>query len=100
MLHWIETHGFEMLVGYYLFATVVGALPTPANGNQFYKFFFNFMHGLAANALRIPQFRSFMGIQSSPTTIAGIAAQADAQAIDPSVQGITQKPPEPPNAAH
>ncbi len=95
MLHWIETHGFEMLVGYYVFASIVGALPTPANGNQFYGFFFNLMHGLAANALRIPQVRSFIGVQENPTTIAGIEAKEVAQAIDPAIQGVTTKPEKP-----
>ena len=95
MLHWIETHGFEMMVGYYLFATMVGALPTPADTGGFYKFFFSFMHGLAANSLRIPQVRSFMGIQENPTTVAGIVAEAEAKAIDPQIQGTVQKPAEP-----
>lgn len=95
MLHWIETHGFEMMVGYYFFATVVGALPTPTDSGMVYKFFFNFMHGLAANSLRIPQVRSFMGMQENPTTVAGIVAQAEAKSIDPTIQGIVQKPAEP-----
>lgn len=92
MLHWIETHGFEVVVSYYLFATIVGALPTPVNGHQGYKFFFNFMHGLAANTLRIPQVRALIGVQENPITTQGIAAMAAAKEADPSVQGITKKP--------
>lgn len=92
-MHWVETHGFEVILIYYAFASFVGALPTPSDKDgKGYTFFFNFAHGLAANALRIPQIRSFVGLQENPTTVAGIEAKADAQKIDPGVQGITKKP--------
>jgi hypothetical protein len=74
-------------------SVISSALPTPGpNDGKGYIFFFNLMHGVAGAVGRIQQVRGFMGLQENPTTLAGIAAKEDAQVIDPTVQGTSQKP--------
>lgn len=41
---------WKILISYWVFSAVVGALPDP-NGNKWYRFFYGFMHGLAANIM-------------------------------------------------
>ena len=79
-------------------ASLVGsALPTPSSSDsKWYVVFFAFCHGASFNFFRLPWIRSFFGVQENPTTLDGIKAEAGAQKIDPTVQGITQKPPEKP----
>jgi hypothetical protein len=49
------------LAGYMLFSNLVGALPSPDDkSSKGYRFLFAFLHGLAANLLRIPTVRNFM----------------------------------------
>lgn len=44
---------WKILVTYYIFSAIVGALPTPkTDTNEFYQFFFRFMHILAGNISR------------------------------------------------
>jgi hypothetical protein len=50
-----------VLIGYWVFSALVGALPTPLeNGSLFYQFIFRFTHGLSGNlsraaiALKVP----------------------------------------------
>lgn len=75
-----------------LVSIITSSLPSPtATDGKWYVFFFNFMHTLTGIVGRIPQVRAFMGLQENPTTMAGIVAQADAKAIDPATQGISQK---------
>ena len=76
-----------------LVSVVTSSLPSPSpTDGKWYVFFFNFMHGITGIVGRIPQVRAFMGLQENPTTVAGIAAQADAKAIDPQTQGTTKGP--------
>lgn len=44
---------WKILITYYIFSAIVGAMPTPdSNGNKFYMFLFRFMHILAGNISR------------------------------------------------
>lgn len=62
MLHWIETHGFEVIIAYYFVSSAIGAMPSVKDSDAgWYKFLFAFAHTLAANALRIPQVRALVG---------------------------------------
>ena len=67
MIELIKSHPVtSSLAAYYIFSSMVSALPTPSeNGNKLYQFFFNFMHLLSANVLRIPQLRNFVGIKDA-----------------------------------
>jgi len=38
---------------YYVFSNAVSTLPTPAGAGGFYRWFFDFFHGLAGNISRI-----------------------------------------------
>lgn len=69
MLDWINAHGLVALIGYWVFSSGVGALPTPASTSSgFYQWAYKFLHGLlqlaAANSTRIPQVRNLLGITS------------------------------------
>jgi ABC-type dipeptide/oligopeptide/nickel transport system permease component len=44
---------WKVIVAYWLFSSVVGALPTPdTSSGKFYQFFFRFMHLLSGNVSR------------------------------------------------
>jgi hypothetical protein len=50
----IHTHPTYWALGsYYLFSNIVSSLPTPQSTNSFYRWFFDFSHGLAGNISRI-----------------------------------------------
>lgn len=65
MMNWIKFHQvISTLVGYWIFSSMVSALPSPDDkSGKGYKFLFAFAHGLAANVMRIPQVRSFLGAE-------------------------------------
>lgn len=87
---------FWMLVVFVGASLVGSALPTPSStDSKWYIIFFAFCHGASLDFFRLPWVRSFFGVQQNPTTTAGIEAKADAQKIDPTVQGITKSPEKP-----
>lgn len=44
---------WKVIITYYIFSAIVGALPTPeTGGNKFYQFVFRFAHILAGNISR------------------------------------------------
>lgn len=44
---------WEVILGYWVFSAMVGALPTPPQGGSiFYQFFFRFCHILSGNVSR------------------------------------------------
>ncbi len=92
MLHWIETHGFEVFAINWFLASLASALPTRSDAGPWYRFASKLIQVLAANPFRVQEFRSFIGLQENPTTVQGIEAQAVAQAIDPAIQGVVTKP--------
>lgn len=50
MSHFLETHGIEVLVCYYLFACFVSSLdPLPPNSSYMARTLFNFLHLLGSN---------------------------------------------------
>lgn len=54
MLGWIETHGIEVLIGYYIFAAFTGGMPTPAdNAGVAYRWVFSSFNILSANLARL-----------------------------------------------
>ncbi len=68
MLQWIQTHGLESLIIFWLFSVAVSSMPSPkADERGFYQWFYGFSHGLlqlAAGAInRIPQVRKFIGTE-------------------------------------
>lgn len=96
LIDFIQSHPYitEFIILNFLTA-IASSMTTPsANDSNLYKFIFNLVHALTGIAGRIPQFRQFFGLQENPTTITGIEAKQEAKAIDPTVQGITQKPKE------
>ena len=51
MLHYVETHGFELLVGYYLLISILGTLPElPPNASYMQKWGFAMAHAICGNA--------------------------------------------------
>lgn len=54
MITWIESHGFEVLVMYYLFAAFTGGMPTPAdNAGVAYRWIFSSFSLLNASVARL-----------------------------------------------
>jgi len=50
----IHAHPTYWALGsYYLYSTAISSLPTPINQNGFYRWFFDFSHGMAGNLGRI-----------------------------------------------
>jgi hypothetical protein len=51
MIHLVETHGFEVLLGYYLIISVLGTLPPlPENASYWQKWAFGIAHAICGNA--------------------------------------------------
>ncbi len=51
MIHFIETHGFEVLVSYFLLISILGTLPDlPPNATYFQKWGFAIAHAICGNA--------------------------------------------------
>lgn len=54
MIGWIETHGIEALIFYYIFAAVTGGMPTPLpTSGMFYQWAFRSLNILNANVARL-----------------------------------------------
>ena len=54
MIGWIETHGVEALLIYYVFAAVIGGMPTPASdAGVAYQWVFRSFSLLGANVARL-----------------------------------------------
>lgn len=54
MVTWVETHGIEVLVAYYLFAAISGGMPTPAsNAGIAYRWVFSSINILNASFARL-----------------------------------------------
>jgi hypothetical protein len=51
--HWVTQHSFTILVVWWLFSNAASALPTPLEGERWYKFFFALAHSIAGNSGRI-----------------------------------------------
>ena len=67
MTEFIMAHQIgSTLVAYYLFLSLVNALPVPdstvvkPNSSVVYKFVFDLTHGLSANIMRISSLRNFV----------------------------------------
>jgi hypothetical protein len=93
LIYLVQNHPYVSgFVACTLVTVITSSLPSPVpTDGKWYVFFFNFMHGITGVLGRIPQYRSFLGLQEKPTTEAGIEAQAEAKKIDPTVGGITKK---------
>ena len=51
MIHFIETHGFETLISYYMLISILGTLPPlPDNATYFQKWAFAAAHAICGNA--------------------------------------------------
>lgn len=50
---WVSQHAFVILVAWWLFSNAASALPTPLDGERWYKFFFTLAHTIAGNGGRI-----------------------------------------------
>jgi hypothetical protein len=64
MLHWIQSHGFEVLVGYLIFNCVVSPMPPPcAQSSSFYAWFYGVSHNVlqlaAGNINRVFSINSY-----------------------------------------
>jgi len=56
MLQWIEGHGIELIIAYYIFNAVVSGMPEPMpNGNAFYLWLYRSSHTLSGNIDRVMQ---------------------------------------------
>lgn len=54
MLTWVEAHGFECLVGFYVFSAVTGGMPTPSDASGlFYRWMFSTMSILNGSLARL-----------------------------------------------
>jgi hypothetical protein len=58
-MHWINSHGIECLILYWVFSAAVSPMPEPnPAGSAFYRWFYGFAHGIlqlvAANWTRLP----------------------------------------------
>jgi hypothetical protein len=50
MIHWVNSHGVEVMVLYAVFSAAISPLPEPTQAsNPFYRWFYGFMHGLSLN---------------------------------------------------
>lgn len=50
MIHWIETHGVEVLVFYYVLISILGTMPPlPDSASYYQKWFFAAAHALCGN---------------------------------------------------
>ena len=59
MLHWIQHHGFDCLLFYFLFNCLVSPMPTPSSKSSgFYLYIYGVLHGIlqlaAGNLARLP----------------------------------------------
>lgn len=62
MIHWIETHGFEVLIAYYLAISVFGTMPPlPDSASYLAKWGFAAAHALCGNMKQMIQ--SIPGVQ-------------------------------------
>lgn len=96
-LGWANSHGIEILIGWYILSAIVSSLPSPrkdANSNL-YRFFFTFLHTLAGSIGRIPYLRNITDgtsptMQTTTQTATLVTTEPVPSALqDPS--GITQK---------
>jgi hypothetical protein len=66
---WINAHGIEVMIVWYVFSAFVSSMPSPSeSSNNLYKFAFTFMHTLAGSIGRIPYFRNITDGQGTQTT--------------------------------
>lgn len=73
MVAWIQTHGFQVLVGYYVLSAAISSLPSPtADSTKFYQWFFKFSNAIAANISRAYS----TAVEGSPNFQAAIAIAA------------------------
>ncbi len=65
----IEQHEvLSVLIFYYVFSSVVSALPSPdEKDGKGYRFLFAVMHAFAGNLARLPQVRSLIGQSQAQT---------------------------------
>lgn len=54
MLAWVEAHGFEVLIAYYLFSAFSGGMPTPTdNASVWYRWLFSSLSILNGSIARL-----------------------------------------------
>jgi hypothetical protein len=54
MLAWIESHGFEVLIAYYVFTAFSGGMPTPTDGaSVMYRWIFSSLNILNGSLARL-----------------------------------------------
>lgn len=54
MITWVESHGIECLIMYYVFAAFTGGMPTPAdNASVMYRWTFSTLQLLSASLARL-----------------------------------------------
>ncbi len=68
MLNWINSHGIEVLIIYWVFSAAISNMPTPkTEGDGFYHWVYGFLHDVlqfTAGAInRIPQVRQYLGTE-------------------------------------
>lgn len=50
MLHWINSHGVECVLGYGVFAAIVGSMPPlPDSAGYYHRWAYGFLHLFAMN---------------------------------------------------
>lgn len=68
MIDWVQTHGIESLIIFWIFSAAVSSMPNPKEEERgFYAWLYKFTHELlqfAAGAInRVPQVRKYLGTE-------------------------------------
>ena len=83
MITWVETHGIECLVMYYIFAAFSGGMPTPAdNSGVGYRWIFSSLSILNASIARLvatqfPASKMGQSLTSGPPVSPVVVMQED-----------------------
>jgi hypothetical protein len=84
MLTWVEAHGMECLVMYYVFSAFSGGMPTPGdNSSVWYRWAFSTLNLLNANIARLV------------ATQLPASKMGQALTSGPPVQDVVLEPPKP-----
>lgn len=91
MFNWIESHGIEVLIGYYIFAAFTGGMPTPTdNASVAYRWVFSSFSLLNASVARfiatqMPSTKMGQALSSGPPVAPVVVAKPEA--VEPASKG-------------
>jgi len=83
MIAWVEAHGIEVLVMYYVFAAFSGGMPTPGdNASIMYRWVFSSLSILNASiarlvATQLPSSKMGQALTSGPPVTSVVVAKPD-----------------------